>query len=69
MNYDMLEAYVVTLIEQIMTGDHTGWEAINKFRAFCNDCRKSVTIKSDKDLDEENIITQYDSKNDTDKHL
>ena len=44
MDWDLLESYVVTLIEMIQTGDHTTWEAINKFRAFAKDMKKTTEI-------------------------
>lgn len=44
MNWDLLEAYVVTLIEMINTGDHTGWDAIKKFKAFKRDMEKTTKI-------------------------
>lgn len=51
MNWDILDAYIETLIEMIMTGDHNGWEALAKYRAFSNDIRKEfeiVKIKGEK---------------------
>ena len=44
MNWDILDAYIETLIEMIMTGDHTGWEAIRKYWAFSNDIRQHYEI-------------------------
>ena len=44
MDWDLLESYVVTLIEMIMTGDHTGWDAIKKFKAFARDMDKTTEI-------------------------
>lgn len=52
MDWDILESYVVTLIEMIMTGDHTGWDAIKKFKAFKRDMEKVTDIvkKQDKEV-------------------
>lgn len=44
MNWDLLESYVATLIEMIMTGDHTGYDAIKKFKAFVRDMNKTTEI-------------------------
>ena len=44
MNFDILEGFVITLIEMIMTGDHTGWEAIRKYREFSKDIQKHYKI-------------------------
>lgn len=44
MNFDILEGFVITLIEMIMTGDHTGWDAIKKYKAFSKDIQKSYKI-------------------------
>lgn len=44
MDWDLLESYVVTLIEMIMTGDHTGWDAIKKFKAFKKDMERTTEI-------------------------
>lgn len=44
MNWDILESYVVTLIEMISTGDHNCWDAIKKFKAFKRDMEKTTEI-------------------------
>ena len=44
MNWDIIEAFGVTLIEQMMTGDLNGWEAKRKFEAFCRDMDKTTEI-------------------------
>ena len=44
MNWDLLESYVVTLIEMIRTGDHDCWDAIIKFKAFKRDIEKTTEI-------------------------
>lgn len=44
MNWDLLESYVVTLIEMIRTGDHNCWDAIRKFKAFARDMDKTTEI-------------------------
>ena len=44
MDWDLLESYIVTLIEMIQTGDHTTWDAISKFRAFAKDMKKTTEI-------------------------
>lgn len=45
MNWDILEAYVTTLIEMISTGDHNCWDALAKYRAFSKDIKKEYEIK------------------------
>ena len=44
MNWDLLESYVIILIEMIMTDDHTGWDAIKKFKDFKRYMEKSTEI-------------------------
>lgn len=44
MDWDILESYVVTLIEMINTGDHTCWDAIRKFKAFKRDIERTTEI-------------------------
>lgn len=44
MNWDILEAYVTTLIEMINTGDHNCWDALSKYRAFSKDIQKEYEI-------------------------
>lgn len=44
MNWDIVEAFGVTLIEQMMTGDSDGWTAKKKFEAFCRDMSKTTEI-------------------------
>lgn len=53
MNFDILEGFVVTLIEMIMTGDHTGWEAIRKYREFSRDIQKHYEIVEKRSKNEE----------------
>lgn len=44
MDWDLLESYVISLIEMIETGDHTTWDAKIKFRAFVRDIKKITEI-------------------------
>ena len=44
MNWDILESYIVTLIEMISTGDHNCYDAINKFKAFARDMKRTTEI-------------------------
>ena len=44
MNWEILEAYIETLIEMIMRGEHTGWDALSKFRAFSQDIKQHYEI-------------------------
>ena len=44
MNWDILEAYIVTLFEMVLTGDLTCYDAIRKYKAFSKDIRKSCDI-------------------------
>lgn len=44
MNWEILEAYITTLFELVLTGDITIYDARQKYRAFSNDVRKSFDI-------------------------
>lgn len=44
MNWDVLEAYITTLIEMINTGDHNCWDTLIKYKAFSKDIKKEYEI-------------------------
>lgn len=54
MNWEILEAYVTTLIEMINTGDHNCWDAIKKYRAFSQDIQKEFEIVRKEKIKNEN---------------
>ena len=44
MNWNILEAYIVTLFEMINTNDINYWSAINKFESFIKDISNEFDI-------------------------